>query len=411
MRRQASFILTDENDPKSSPCDIEYDEHHHIQGHVSEFQPQHELSDSKTELCLDLEEKIMCMKRQEENYKCRPYSMKSGSKTSILDVDESCREQIVDWSFRVIDYFQLNRNVVMIAISYLDRYLSEVEASSQCMISDTSDDSMTGRKAFKLAATSSLYIAIKLHGDQHQINSETLPLPGDMVYILSDLSRGEFSVDNILRMEVAILNTLSWLMNPPTSSEFVQFFLQLFSKKLLIQTRSLCPQDDLDKALESKLQSVLSLALFFTELSLVKYPLCIETDPSMIALGSFLNGLELVLENDSDLQEANGEIFDKIIEDLVSLVSYGDGDGLNDDTITVLSETKLQLFQLYQQTDEYKSFCNALRIQRARNNRQKERTNRRNSVVAPTAASPKDVATSMTGVSRERVRQCSAYRR
>jgi len=39
-------------------------------------------------------------------------------------IDEYCREQIVEWSFRVVDYFRIDREVVALSLSFLDRFLA-----------------------------------------------------------------------------------------------------------------------------------------------------------------------------------------------------------------------------------------------------------------------------------------------
>jgi hypothetical protein len=62
-------------------------------------------------------------------------------------IDEYCREQIVEWSFRVVDYFRIDREVVALSLSLLDRFLAICECD---------------RSSFKLAATTTLHLAVKL---------------------------------------------------------------------------------------------------------------------------------------------------------------------------------------------------------------------------------------------------------
>jgi hypothetical protein len=41
---------------------------------------------------------------------------------SLLDVDESCREKMCEWSYRICDHFNTSREIVAIAFNYLDRF-------------------------------------------------------------------------------------------------------------------------------------------------------------------------------------------------------------------------------------------------------------------------------------------------
>jgi len=223
----------------------------------------------------DIIERLFVMRKQEEKrYKCRDYlsddsiieftsqannqNMLSrrdsrGSKTARNNgVDKFCREQIVEWSFRVVDYFHMNREVVAIATSYLDRFLANYDCD---------------RRTFKLAATTALYLAIKLN-DAHKT---------DMMNVLSDLSRGEFVLRDIVRMETFMIETLSWLLNPPTSSCFVGHILKLVPK-------STC---------SSYARKLSALATFFTELSLCDYDFT-TTKPSTIAMAAVLNAIEIL---------------------------------------------------------------------------------------------------------------------
>ena len=108
------------------------------------------------------------LRRQEEGiYKCHdylsPHSQVTREKitpiptiTSCLHVDSShykdinkvWREEVCEWTYAVIDHFYFNREVAFISLNYLDRYLSAHAVNITY---------------FKLAALTSLYIAVKLY--------------------------------------------------------------------------------------------------------------------------------------------------------------------------------------------------------------------------------------------------------
>lgn len=106
------------------------------------------------------------------------------------------REKICEWCFQVVDHCDIDRDVVSIALSYFDRYLSCHASIHETM--------------FQLVAMTSLYLAVKLHSTK-KIS----------VYSISSLSKGHFRVDQILKCEICIIKTLRWHLNPGTPSMYL----------------------------------------------------------------------------------------------------------------------------------------------------------------------------------------------
>jgi len=105
----------------------------------------------------------------------------SSSATSVASsgINEIWREKICEWSYQVIDHFEFSREVVNIAIHYLDRYLATRTVN---------------KKIFQLAAMTCLFIAIKLFE------------PGRLSMLsMIELSRGYFTVEQMAAMEMSIL--------------------------------------------------------------------------------------------------------------------------------------------------------------------------------------------------------------
>jgi Cyclin, N-terminal domain/Cyclin, C-terminal domain len=169
-------------------------------------------------------------------------------------IDEYCREQIVEWSFRVVDYFRIDREVVSVSMSYLDRYLS-------CCPCD--------RSTFKLAATATLYLAVKI----------LYPCKLADLGILSDLSRGEFDMMDVCQTERIMLDTLGWNLHPPTATSFFSIFLDYFFATRVV-TISSADMDD-----------IYDVAGFFCELSACDYSFT-HVKESTIAVAAILNSLE-----------------------------------------------------------------------------------------------------------------------
>lgn len=204
------------------------------------------------------------------NYDCVDYLAFSSWQRSVYDllkkeqyatsqqgesnIDEYCREQIAEWSFRVIDYFKIDREVVAMSLSMLDRFL----ATCKC-----------DRTTFKLAATTTLQIAVKL----------LHPCKLGELGVLSDLSRGEFDMEDVADMESHILHSLSWCLHPPTAVAFSTVLLDyVFADTSLNMTCT-----DMD--------DIQDTASFFSELSLCDY-FFVTMRPSAVALACILNSLE-----------------------------------------------------------------------------------------------------------------------
>ena len=106
-------------------------------------------------------------------------SHSSKSSSSASSINEIWREKICEWAYQVIDHFDYSREVVGVAMHYLDRYLATRTVN---------------KKVFQLAAMTSLFLAIKLYE------------PGRIsMASMIELSRGYFSVDQMVAMEGSIL--------------------------------------------------------------------------------------------------------------------------------------------------------------------------------------------------------------
>jgi len=169
-------------------------------------------------------------------------------------IDEFCREQICEWSYRVVDYFRIDREVVSLSLSYLDRFLSTCNCD---------------RSMFKLAATTTLFMAVKIF-HPHKLAD---------LGILSDLSRGEFEMQDVAEMEAHVLRALSWNLYPPTSVAFSSILLDyVFTDKKIDVT-------------SSDVADIHDLASFFGELAVCDY-FFLRLRQSTVALASILNALE-----------------------------------------------------------------------------------------------------------------------
>jgi len=173
----------------------------------------------------DVVERLIVLRRQEEvYYACCDYlssdhqlmlqektasaptstSCTSTASSKSGDISEVWREKICEWTFQIIDHFDINREIAFISLNYLDRYLSRRTVN---------------RKTFQLVAMTSLFLAIKLY--------DSIPL---RMSSFIELSRGYFKIEHIAAMETSILWTLSWHVHPPTPLNFVRNFIHLLEQ-------------------------------------------------------------------------------------------------------------------------------------------------------------------------------------
>mmetsp|Transcript_15649 Transcript_15649/g.23036 ORF Transcript_15649/g.23036 Transcript_15649/m.23036 type:complete len:336 (+) Transcript_15649:119-1126(+) len=226
----------------------------------------------------DLQGSITVMLEQESTkYRCRDYlaqppvqsapatgnSTSEGSSASNLSsssrVNEMWREKICKWKFHILDHFDINREIVSISMSFLDRFLSIHQVN---------------QKVFQLAAMTTLFLAIKLN-KQGSLK----------VSSLIELSRGCFKAVHIAVMEKHILRDLSWHVHPPTPHCFVRHFLCLVPFSGSIDDNHLK-------------RETLDLSLYSVELSVCDY-FFVACNPSSVALASIMNALDSILMNSS----------------------------------------------------------------------------------------------------------------
>jgi hypothetical protein len=71
------------------------------------------------------------------------------------------RKRIASWMYDVVDHFKYDRNVVSIALRYIDQYVSSLLLRK----GNSNGEPVVKRRHFQLIAVTSLYLAIKIHGE------------------------------------------------------------------------------------------------------------------------------------------------------------------------------------------------------------------------------------------------------
>jgi Cyclin, N-terminal domain len=247
-----------------------------------------------------LEDQLSALLVTEESYlvlhiPCKAIALSSDSRP----LGEEWRQKICQWSFRVIDHFRLDREIVSFGLNLFDRYLvtncldKQARQSNRnkirsgvcsCPSCGQSIDSAT----YQLAAMTSLYVAIKLHPDNKMLMEDgTRRKRHFKLESFVELSRGQFQAQDICRMEQVILEALKWKVNPPTPMALVAYLLSMMPSI-----------DDIPSASRSTYDLVLhvlqELSRYITELSVCLGNLCSTFPPSQVAYAAILVSMDLL---------------------------------------------------------------------------------------------------------------------
>ena len=108
--------------------------------------------------------------------------------------DGRCRTKMALWCYQVMDYCNLSRSTVELAMNLLDRFLSTSHAMAYECLED--------RSSYQLAAMTSLYTAVK-----------TCEVEVMDPHIIATLSRGMCTEVDVVNMEQAILEAVGSFEN------------------------------------------------------------------------------------------------------------------------------------------------------------------------------------------------------
>ena len=178
---------------------------------------------------------------------------------------EAWRTTMITWYFQVADCFCFDRGVVFVALDYLDRVVHENLSTSK----------FTTNEELQLTAVTSLYLAMKLHGEIElqpgkESKYERKKLTIDAFVLLS---KNQFDACEIEAMELALLSILKWQLNPPDARTYVACMLELMPEQRTYLREWRC---------------IFDVARYITELSLDEVDLMFQVPPSVVACASVL---------------------------------------------------------------------------------------------------------------------------
>ena len=189
---------------------------------------------------------------------------------------ESWRESICLWAYDITDRCSIDRSIVEICMSYLDRYLDKFYSSC------SAEAKVLTKETLQLCSVSCLYLATKLH--EHLSSRRKL-----CMYMFVKAANGAFSIEDIKQMEMKILSVLGWYMNPPSRLDFTRLVVMDAVK----QAR----QNQFTNVLlsPSEMDTFFDLTRFLIELSVCDYYF-VTKRPSLVALSAVMLATQIIYD-------------------------------------------------------------------------------------------------------------------
>lgn len=246
-----------------------------------------------------IEEQLMAMLAIEQSYRVAVVPCTAGD--SMTDAStptrlpyEEWRRKICEWCYKVVDHFRIDREVVGVALNFFDRYLVVHKTDDgfknantcRCPSCQRAVDSST----FQLGAMTALYLAIKLHAETAEDVPHLDEKPRRMklrLHSFVELSRGQFSSEDIRSMERTMLTSLRWRVNPPTPMAVVSYLLRLMPKRSCIPLNCRYNYDLVRHVIHE-------LSRYLTELSVCLTQVASVALPSDVAYASILVAMDML---------------------------------------------------------------------------------------------------------------------
>eukprot|EP00551_Chaetoceros_affinis_P012978 CAMPEP_0203676286 /NCGR_PEP_ID=MMETSP0090-20130426/24165_1 /ASSEMBLY_ACC=CAM_ASM_001088 /TAXON_ID=426623 /ORGANISM="Chaetoceros affinis, Strain CCMP159" /LENGTH=363 /DNA_ID=CAMNT_0050542801 /DNA_START=557 /DNA_END=1648 /DNA_ORIENTATION=+ len=230
--------------------------------------------------------------------------------STIMRMSETWRSKICEWTYKVIDYFNYDRELAFICMNYLDRYVMERP--------------QLNTKTYQLAAITSLFLVVKTF----QPRSSALELS---ISSLVKLSQSAFDEDSIIAMEQEMLHTLRWHLFPPTPYTFAKYLSKFLSFEDMCNTSQSCNRSRLEFR---------ELTRFFTELSVCDY-FFVPYKQSTVAMASLLTAIDVFAAGHRRQELPNDPDFRRTFQERIHFYT-----GLNAFTREV-QECQRRLLQAY----------------------------------------------------------------
>ena len=240
----------------------------------------------------------------------------------LVDID--ARRQMGEWYIELLHCCNVPKEYALRTMMILDLFCSTrivnppTKRSQPTQYVEGGGDIRQDRGTYRLAALTVLYLSMKVY----------CPLPLSPS-VLSKLSHGQHTYEEVADMESTILSTLHWRIHPPTIMDFIRTYLDLIQHQLLLYTATptRCHQTTsnqqhqqheatpggptISSIVASYRPSILQFAEYQALASVVNFAIAVWP-PSEVAVAILLNALEIIL-----LGDQHHEVFETILHTLL----------------------------------------------------------------------------------------------
>jgi len=199
------------------------------------------------------------------------------------------RGKIVQWLYDCVDYLEIERECVAVAMGYVDRFMS---ISIDDDNNDNNNDNNNARVVARAAANATVYQLVAISALFLAAKQSDVKLTMIDAEVLARVSHGSYSANEILDMENTLLDALRWRVCRPTALGVAHHVIALLNKRSSSSRTGASP-DDVDRR-RRRTASVLDFTRLQIELSVSDYDASVLRRPSAVALASVLNSMELL---------------------------------------------------------------------------------------------------------------------
>jgi len=223
-------------------------------------------------------------------------------------INNSDRTKMCDWYYEMSDFLKISRSTASRSLTLLDRFMStDVSRLVSSSVSKGREEynvagvvvaATQNRDEYQLVALTALFLSIKLY--------ERLNIQPEHV---SYLSRGRYTSDEVIKMEIVMLQALEWKVCVADKIDYVESYLDVLLPSMKQRLSSCLLVEDQDDTSSSStntdnvLSSLKELATLQIQLSDFD-PSYSTQRPSLVAFAAVINAFELKKDKLSNVDQS-----------------------------------------------------------------------------------------------------------
>lgn len=158
-------------------------------------------------------------------------------------INNSDRTKMCDWYYEMSDFLKISRSTASRSLTLLDRFMSTdfgrlssvKEAGREYNVAGVVVAATQNRDEYQLVALTALFLSIKLY--------ERLNIQPEHV---SYLSRGRYTSDEVIQMEIVMLQALEWKVCVADKIDYVESYLDVMLPNMKRSSSCLVEDDQQD---------------------------------------------------------------------------------------------------------------------------------------------------------------------